>query len=84
MQICLLWFQNETSNILERYDMAKDYAFRGVEVAFPYDIDIEKIVEVKERCKMKQILLNAFPGEIRKLYAHVKNNVIEIGTYYHE
>ena len=63
-------FQNETSNILERYDMAKDFGFRGVEVAFPYDIDIEKIVEVKERCKMKQILLNAFPGEIRKLYPH--------------
>ena len=70
-------FQNETSNILERYDMAKDFGFRGVEVAFPYDIDIEKIVEVKERCKMKQILLNAFPGEI-KLYPHVKNNVIII------
>ena len=65
-------FQNETSNILERYDMAKDLGFRGVEVAFPYDIDIEKIVEVKERCKMKQILLNAFPGEIRKLYPYVK------------
>ena len=76
-------FQNETSNILERYDMAKDFGFRGVEVAFPYDIDIEKIVEVKERCKMKQILLNAFPGEIRKLYPHAKNNVIEFDSFHH-
>ena len=56
-------FQNETSDLLERYALAKKSGFYGVEVAFPYDIDIEKIVEVKEKYNLKQILLNAFPGE---------------------
>lgn len=56
-------FQNETPDVLERYDMAKNFGFRGVEVAFPYDIEVRKLVEVKERCKLKQVLLNTFPGE---------------------
>ena len=58
-------FQNETPDVLERYVLAKNSGFQGVEVAFPYDIEIEKLAEVKESCNLKQILLNAFPGEIK-------------------
>ena len=65
-------FQNETSNLLERYALAKESGFYGVEVAFPYDIDIEKIVEVKEKHNLKQILLNAFPGELDHLSQGIK------------
>ena len=56
-------FQNETNNLLERYNFAKEAGFKGVEVAFPYDIDKEKLAKVKDQSGLQQILLNAFPGK---------------------
>ena len=56
-------FQSETSNLLERYRLAKDAGFKAVEVAFPYDISKELLGEAKERTGLKQVLLNTSPGQ---------------------
>ena len=57
-------FQNETSDLLTRYTFAKNAGFKGVEIAFPYDIDKNKLRDAKEKSGLKQILVNAFPGEL--------------------
>ena len=56
-------FQSETSDLLERYRLAKNAGFKAVEVAFPYDISKELLGEVKERTGLKQVLLNTSPGQ---------------------
>ena len=56
-------FQYETSDLLERYRLAKNAGFKAVEVAFPYDIPKELLKEVKERTGLEQVLLNTFPGK---------------------
>ena len=56
-------FQSETSDLLERYRLAKNAGFKAVEVAFPYDIPKELLKEVKERTGLEQVLLNTFPGK---------------------
>ena len=56
-------FQSETSDLLERYRLAKNAGFKAVEVAFPYDILEEVLKEVKERTGLEQVLLNTFPGK---------------------
>ena len=56
-------FQSETSDLLERYRLAKDAGFKAVEVAFPYDISKELLGEAKERTGLKQVLLNTSPGK---------------------
>ena len=56
-------FQSETSDLLERYHLAKNAGFKAVEVAFPYDIPKELLKEVKERTGLEQVLINSFPGK---------------------
>ena len=53
----------ETASLLERYGLAKDAGFRAVECAFPYDYEIEKVVEAKKNAKVEQILINAYVGK---------------------
>ena len=53
----------EIENVLDRYAAAKQAGFEGVEVAWPYDIPVEKVVAVKEREQVQQVLLNIYPGK---------------------
>lgn len=55
----------ELPNLLDRYSAAKKAGFEGVEVAFPYQIPIDEIVKVKEKEQVQQVLLNAFPGNMK-------------------
>ncbi|XP_065834110.1 putative hydroxypyruvate isomerase [Oscarella lobularis] len=48
---------------LERFSKARDSGFRGVECAFPYDVDLDELVRAKEEANVEQILLNAPPGD---------------------
>ena len=61
-------FQSESSDLLERYRLAKNAGFKGVEAAFPYDIDKDALAETKEKSGLEQILLNAYPGKIYVFY----------------
>ena len=54
----------ETSCLLERYKLAKDAGFLGIECASPYDFPIEKVVEVKEKNKLQQVLINVPVGSL--------------------
>lgn len=61
-------FQRESSDLLERYWLAKNAGFKGVEVAFPYDIDKDALAEIKKKSGVEQILLNAYPGKMDVFY----------------
>lgn len=56
----------ETASLLERYGLAKDAGFRAVECAFPYDYEVDKVVEAKKNAKVEQILINTYVGDITK------------------
>ena len=69
-------FQSESSDLLERYRLAKNAGFKGVEAAFPYDIDKNDLAEIKEKCGLEQVLLNAYPGKVYIFYIlRVKNKI---------
>ena len=53
----------ELPDLVARYTAAKAAGFSAVEVSFPYNIPVEKLVEVKEREGLEQVLVNSFPGE---------------------
>jgi hydroxypyruvate isomerase len=57
-----LMFQ-ETSSLLERYQLAKDVGFRAVECAFPYIHTVEEVAAAQKKANVEQILINAFVGE---------------------
>jgi len=50
----------ETSNLLERYALAKEAGFKGVEVAFPYCNTVEEVVQAKKACNAEQVLINGY------------------------
>nr|CAD7427065.1 unnamed protein product [Timema monikensis] len=56
----------ETSSLLERYHLAKECGFKGVECAFPYQHKIEEVVEAKKSANVEQVLINVFPGDVTK------------------
>lgn len=61
-----LTFQfQEAASILDRYRLAKEVGFKGVESAFPYDVSIEELVEVQQETGLKQILLNIDTGTVK-------------------
>ncbi|XP_022109780.1 putative hydroxypyruvate isomerase [Acanthaster planci] len=55
----------EIPDLAERYSAAKRAGFQAVEVSFPYDSPVEKLVEVKEREGLEQVLINSFPGDMK-------------------
>ena len=55
-------YVKESSSMLDRYSMAKDFGFKAVECAFPYDIDKNELKTVKEKLGLEQILINTDPG----------------------
>ena len=55
-------YVKESSSMLDRYSMAKDFGFKAVECAFPYDIDKNELKTVKEELGLEQILINTDPG----------------------
>lgn len=56
----------ETSSLLERYQLAKDVGFRAVECAFPYVHSVEEVVAAQKKANVEQILINAFVGDVTK------------------
>ncbi|KAJ9597419.1 hypothetical protein L9F63_011713 [Diploptera punctata] len=56
----------ETSNLLERYGLAKEVGFKAVESGYPYAYELDKLVEAKNNAKIEQILINAYVGDIMK------------------
>ncbi|XP_038057883.1 putative hydroxypyruvate isomerase [Patiria miniata] len=55
----------EIPDLAERYSAAKRAGFQAVEVSFPYECPVEKLVEVKEKEGMQQVLINSFPGDVK-------------------
>jgi hydroxypyruvate isomerase len=43
--------------------LAHKSVFVGVEFAFPYHLDADELAKEKDRLGLKQVLINAFPGE---------------------
>lgn len=61
-----LTFQfQEAPSILERYRLAKEAGFKGVESAFPQDVPLEELVAVHQETGLKQVLLNIDLGTVR-------------------
>ncbi|KAJ9579304.1 hypothetical protein L9F63_024593 [Diploptera punctata] len=56
----------ETASLLERYGLAKEAGFKAVECAFPYDYEVDKVVEAKKNAKVEQILINVYVGDVTK------------------
>ncbi|PSN55402.1 putative hydroxypyruvate isomerase [Blattella germanica] len=62
----LTFMFQETSNLLERYALAKRAGFSAVECAFPYDYQVEEVVKAKQEAGVEQILINTFVGDVTK------------------
>lgn len=54
----------ETNSILERYRLAKNAGFKGVECAFPANVSLEELVQVQKETGLEQILLNIDLGDV--------------------
>ncbi|XP_066587518.1 putative hydroxypyruvate isomerase [Prorops nasuta] len=55
----------ETSNILERYQLAKNAGFKAVESGFPLGYSIDEVVKAKEAANIDHILINVFTGDVK-------------------
>lgn len=56
----------ETTSLLERYQLAKDVGFRAVECAFPYVHSVDEVVAAQKKANVEQILINVFVGDVTK------------------
>lgn len=54
----------ETTSILERYGLARECGFKGVECAFLYSYPVEEVVQTKTISELQQVLINVNPGDI--------------------
>lgn len=52
----------ETTSLLDRYELARQAGFKGVECAFPYDFTASQVAEAKNNAKVEQVLINIYPG----------------------
>ncbi|CAL8114208.1 unnamed protein product [Orchesella dallaii] len=59
--ISMMFLEHES--LLQRYDSAKRFGFKGVELWFPYDIPLKEIVQKREEVGVEQILINSYPGD---------------------
>ena len=44
--------------ILDRYDIAAEVGFKGVEIQHPYDISLDKIIERLDANNLQHIIIN--------------------------
>lgn len=56
----------ECTLILDRYGLAKQCGFKGVECAFLYSYPVEQVVQAKKESGLEQILINVNPGDLEK------------------
>ncbi|XP_014273617.1 putative hydroxypyruvate isomerase [Halyomorpha halys] len=54
----------ETASLLERYQLAKEAGFSGIECASPYDFPLHQVVDIKENAKLNQVLINVPTGNL--------------------
>uniref|UniRef100_S4PWU6 Putative hydroxypyruvate isomerase n=1 Tax=Pararge aegeria TaxID=116150 RepID=S4PWU6_9NEOP len=68
MKFCanLAFMFTESSNILERYALAKDAGFKAVETGFPLGYSIEQVKQAKEAAGIDQVLINLKTGDVTK------------------
>ena len=53
----------EHSTMVERYKAAKSAGFSAVECAFPYNEDLDSLVQALAETGLEQVLLNTVPGD---------------------
>lgn len=56
-------FQRESEHLKDRYILAKQAGFKGVECGYPYDEEMDIIKQEKEKSGLEQVLINSFPGD---------------------
>jgi hydroxypyruvate isomerase len=56
----------EHENVVDRYEVAKKFGFRGVEMLFPYSMELDELVKAKEKAGIEQILICSYPGALGK------------------
>ncbi|ODN03490.1 putative hydroxypyruvate isomerase, partial [Orchesella cincta] len=59
--ISMMFMEHES--LLQRYDAAKRFGFKGVEFWFPYDIPLNDIAQKRQEVGVEQILINSYPGD---------------------
>lgn len=64
MKFCanLSFMFTETSNLLERYILARDAGFKAVESGFPFGNTLEQVKQAKESSGVEQVLINLKTG----------------------
>lgn len=65
LKLCanLSFMFTETSNLLERYQLASELGFKAVECAFPYEYPLADVIKAKTESQVQQILINCYPGD---------------------
>lgn len=56
----------ENSNIIERYQLAKEAGFKAVESGFPVGYTAQEVAKAKNNANIEQILINVFTGDTSK------------------
>ncbi|XP_044755450.1 putative hydroxypyruvate isomerase [Coccinella septempunctata] len=54
------------SNLLERYNLAKNAGFKCVETGFPFGFTREEVVKAKTSSGLEQVLINIYTGDVTK------------------
>lgn len=54
----------EADSIVERYRLAKAAGFKGVECAFPGNVELKDLVAVQRETGLEQVLLNIDLGNV--------------------
>lgn len=54
----------ESSSLLERYELARKAGFKAVETGFPYDFASDEVKEAKLKSGLEQVLINVYPGKV--------------------
>ena len=50
--------------LLERFDMAREAGFSGVEIGFPYALPLSDIMAAKQNSDLKIVVINAPAGDL--------------------
>lgn len=56
----------ESASIIDRYKLASECGFKGVECAFLYDQPLADIIQKKNTLGLEQVLINVDPGDLQK------------------
>lgn len=58
----LTFMFQEANTICERYALAAQAGFTGVESAYPKTCTLDEVLEAKNNAKVEQVLINAYVG----------------------